>query len=186
MMNFEKNPKMPRLYRDITITEKIDGTHGAIFIEEGPFSSPIVAAAGSRNRIITPGKSTDNFGFAGWVAEHADALACTLGIGVHRGEWWGAGIQRRYDMDHKRFSLFATHRWAAPAIAHIEGLDVVPVLYRGPYTDDVMRYELDQLELLGSAAKPCFMQPEGIVMYHEASKQLFKYTRHGDGHKSHR
>jgi len=177
-MEFQKNPKMPRLYRDITITEKIDGTHGAIFIDEDG-----LLQVGSRNRFLGDSKQLDNFGFCRWTADHAESLIELLGPGVHRGEWWGQGIQRRYSLDCKVFSLFATHRWTPADTAHIEGLEVVPILYEGPYTDDVMRYELDMLKLNGSIAAPGFMDPEGIVMYHQHSKQLFKYTLDGDGHK---
>jgi hypothetical protein len=64
--------------------------------------------------------------------EHRDDLL-TLGPGRHFGEWWGAGIQRRYGLTEKRFSLFNVTRWgeARPACCH-----VVPTLYRGPFSDD--------------------------------------------------
>lgn len=81
MSDFEEFPKIPRLRRGVTITEKIDGTNGQIFIdEEGNIK------AGSRSRWITP--EDDNYGFARWVAEHADELR-ELGHGRHFGEWWG-------------------------------------------------------------------------------------------------
>jgi len=177
-MEFVKNPKMARLYRNVVVTEKIDGTHGAIFIsEDGELQ------VGSRNRFLGDGKRLDNFGFCHWVTLNADQLIETLGPGIHRGEWWGAGIQRRYDLDCKVFSLFAVHRFTAQDVTHIQGLDVVPILYQGRYTDDVLRYQLEHLEKRGSYAAPGFMDPEGLVMYHEASKQSFKYTLKGDGHK---
>ena len=184
-MQFQKNPKMARLYRNVTITEKIDGTHGAIFVDEYPDGEPFVTGVGSRNRFITPGKSTDNFGFAAWVEGHNTALAHCLGPGVHRGEWWGSGIQRGYGMDKKYFSLFAVHLFneqylEAHAIPHLR---VVPIVYQGTYTDDVLRYQIETLEKRGSYAAPGFMNPEGLVMYHEAAKQMFKYTLGGDGHK---
>ena len=184
-MEFEKNPKMARLYRDVCITEKIDGTHGAIFVDEYPDGEPFVTGIGSRNRFITPGKSTDNFGFARWVEEHNNQLAHCLGPGVHRGEWWGSGIQRGYGLVSKVFSLFAVHLFDQSYLEPhaIPGLSVVPVLYRGPYTDDIMRFELEWLSTNGSRAAPGFNDPEGIVMYHEHSKQSFKYTLDGDGHK---
>jgi hypothetical protein len=65
MTEFKPWPKIARLNRDITITEKIDGTNAAVIVtEEGE------VAAQSRTRIITP--DADNFGFARWVAEHAE------------------------------------------------------------------------------------------------------------------
>jgi hypothetical protein len=101
---FESFPKIGRLSRNCTITEKIDGTNAQIYIgEDGEFLT------GSRNRWVTPGKQ-DNYGFSRWAHEHKDELM-TLGPGRHFGEWWGLGIQRGYGLQEKRFSLFATHRW---------------------------------------------------------------------------
>lgn len=98
-MEFTGFPKIARLNREIVITEKIDGTNAQIFINEagGLF-------AGSRTRWITPGKD-DNYGFAGWVERNRKELL-KLGPGQYFGEWWGAGIQRRYGMTEKVFSLF--------------------------------------------------------------------------------
>jgi hypothetical protein len=77
----------------------------------------------------------DPYGFAHWVDEHATALAEFLGVGIHSGEWWGKKIQRAYDMKERRFSLFNVERWdRADAQALGIGLDVVPVLYQGPWT----------------------------------------------------
>ena len=90
MSEFVPFQKIARLNRGMTVTEKIDGSNAAIGIaEDGE------VYAQSRKQLIFPGKSTDNFGFAGWVAEHADELREGLGEGLHFGEWWGAGIQRR-------------------------------------------------------------------------------------------
>ncbi len=35
----------------------------------------------------------------------------------------------------------------------------------------------------GSVVSPGFMRPEGIVIFHVASGQIFKATLDGDGHK---
>ena len=114
-MEFVEFPKIARLKRECMISEKIDGTNAQVFIREladddvMPTDTPLVAVrgklliyAGSRSRWITP--KDDNFGFAAWVEVHADELV-SLGIGNHYGEWWGAGIQRRYGLSEKRFSL---------------------------------------------------------------------------------
>ncbi len=109
---FEPWPKIPRLYREIVITEKIDGTNAGIFIplwDEGSVSGPVYAS--SRKRWITPEK--DNFGFARWAEENKETLIADLGPGMHYGEWWGQGIQRTYDWGEKRFSLFNVRRWGA-------------------------------------------------------------------------
>ena len=105
MPEFVAFPKIPRLVRDIIITEKIDGTNASVYVgEDGQ------VMAGSRSRWITP--TDDNFGFAKWVAANADELRTGLGIGTHYGEWWGAGVQRKYGLTEKRFSLFNVSRWA--------------------------------------------------------------------------
>lgn len=164
-MEFVPFPKIARLSRACVITEKIDGTNGCISIgEDGSF---LVA---SRTRWITP--EDDNFGFARWAHENRDDLM-TLGPGNHFGEWWGAGIQRRYGQDRKRFSLFNTDRWSAvrPACC-----DVVPVLYEGIFSSDAAQKALDALAIGGSVAAPGFMQPEGIIVWHEAARLYFKKT----------
>jgi hypothetical protein len=168
---FVEFPKIPRLNREIIITEKLDGTNGVVHIDEngGVF-------AGSRTRWITP--DDDNYGFARWVQEHADELRTGLGIGTHFGEWWGQGIQRRYGLTEKRFSLFNVHRWTddvRPPCCH-----VVPTLYRGPFDQDAVRYQLDGLRSNGSAAAPGFMKPEGVVVFHVPSQNLYKVTLEKD------
>lgn len=164
--------KIARLSRDIVITEKLDGTNAQIVISE----DGLTIKAASRSRWITP--EDDNYGFAKWVAANADELL-KLGAGRHFGEWWGQGIQRNYSQPRKRFSLFNTHRWldeaVRPAIC-----DVVPVLYEGPLEEyGVMKGIKAALSILteqGSVAAPGFMKPEGIIIFHKASNQLFKKT----------
>src|SRR6266542_2558115 len=141
--------KIARLSRDMVVTEKIDGTNAQVHITDAG-----EIFAGSRTRWITP--ACDNHGFVAWVETHrAELLA--LGPGSHFGEWWGQGIQRRYGLTEKRFSLFNVHRWgeARPACCH-----VVPVLYRGPFLTDAVEGSLHYLRRLGSFAAPGFMQPE--------------------------
>lgn len=159
--------KIPRLRRDVVITEKIDGTNSLIWISD----DLSVIRAGSRNRWITP--ESDNFGFAKWVAANAQELL-KLGPGHHYGEWWGQGIQRRYGLDHKRFSLFNTQRWADPAVRPA-CCHVVPLLAIGPQ-DRTVEVALERLRTEGSIAAPGFMDPEGVVVYHTAARSLFKVT----------
>lgn len=174
--NFEGFPSIRRLFRDCIITEKLDGTNAQVFISEDG-----EVRAGSRNRWLTPGKQTDNFGFAAWVEEHREELL-ELGPGRHYGEWWGRGIQRGYGLDHKRFSLFNTSRWSDPKVRP-PCCDVVPVLYSGPFSTTTARGALEMLRAHGSEASPGFMNPEGIVVFHTHSRTLFKATLGGDGHK---
>ena len=168
-LEFEEFPKIARLNRNCVISEKIDGTNAQIIIgEDGKI------AAASRSRIISP--EDDNFGFAKWVQEHADDLQL-LGPGRHFGEWWGAGIQRRYGLSEKRFSLFNVVRWSdnRPTCCSI-----VPVLFQGLFSTDAVESCIEQLRINGSAAAPGFMKPEGVVIWHEAARVLFKVTLERD------
>jgi hypothetical protein len=166
---FVEFPKMPRLSREIIVTEKIDGTNAQVHITEGG-----ELFAGSRSRWITP--EADNFGFARWVADNADALR-ELGSGSHFGEWWGAGIQRRYGLAEKRFSLFNVDRWGE---SRPSCCGVVPVLYRGDFNTDAIEACLADLRENGSRAAPGFMNPEGVVVFHLAGRVGFKKTLHKD------
>ena len=122
-MDFIPFPKMPRLSREVIITEKIDGTNAQIFIADDCETMLV----GSRNRWITP--VDDNAGFARWCEENYEELL-KLGPGRHFGEWWGRGIQRNYGLKEKRLSLFNVDRWAR---ARPDCCHVVPVLYRGMF-----------------------------------------------------
>lgn len=184
--DFQAHPKTGRLFRDMVVTEKIDGTNASIFIDDkGELFT------GSRNRWITP--DDDNYGFARWVRENQTELM-KLGPGWHRGEWWGTGIQRRYEQTEKHFSLFNTGRWAPISTAAADGVwniaestlgpscvRVVPVLYRGPFATGAVMVVLLDLKQGGSSAAPDFMDPEGVITYHEASRTSFKTTLKDDG-----
>lgn len=164
-VDFIEFPKMPRLSREIIVTEKIDGTNAQVHItEDGRIF------AGSRTRWITP--DADNFGFAAWVHENRSELM-DLGPGSHFGEWWGAGIQRRYDQPAKKFSLFNVSRWSESRPACC---DVVPVLYQGNFCTQEIERALEYLRTYGSLAAPGFMRPEGVVVYHIAGRVGFKKT----------
>jgi hypothetical protein len=168
---FEPFPKIARLSREIVITEKIDGTNAQVFVtDEGQ------VLAGSRSRWLTAEKGKDNFGFAAWVEANREELL-KLGPGRHFGEWWGQGIQRGYGLTEKRFSLFNVAKWgeARPACC-----DVVPVLYRGSFDTFTISDILCKLASGGSVAAPGFLNPEGIVIFHTASSQLFKKTLEKD------
>jgi hypothetical protein len=231
---FQEFPKIPRLNRNITITEKIDGTNAAIHItgryetsggqvvaykvDETNVNDLGVIVPQSRKRILTP--EEDNFGFARWVEEHSVALRTTLGPGIHYGEWWGQGIQRGYRQVRKWFSLFNYTRWSndqAVAMHAGIGLQVVPILYHGPWmavvggkgdvypqrnedgsvTPGMLRFApdvaLEQLAARGSVAAmvsgitykkdtplPGDRGPEGIVVFHETGRLMFKATLEND------
>lgn len=178
-VQFVEFPKIGRLSRNVVVTEKIDGTNGVLHIgESGEF------LIGSRSQWITPDR--DNHGFARWAMEHKDELL-QLGPGFHYGEWWGSGIQRRYGLTEKRFSLFNVGRWIdthntsaplpqgkqqfAPRCCH-----VVPTLHQWTFDTGVIEDVLTRLKEYGSYAAPGFMNPEGIVIFHTANSTLFKKT----------
>jgi len=187
-IEFKEWPKTPRLLRNIVITEKIDGTNAAIGIVpvDNEIDDPCIidhvrlhgqrygVYAQSRTRLITPGKQTDNYGFAGWVQANSGELVELLGEGLHYGEWWGNGIQRKYGMAEKWFSLFNTARHSD--LETDINLSVVPVLYQGPNDTAAIAGALELLRANGSVAAPGFMNPEGICIYHAASRQVSKVT----------
>lgn len=165
-MEFVSFPKVPRYSRDCIITEKIDGTNASIWIEGD------TVLAGSRTRFITP--EQDNYGFAKWVQTNEKELVILLGDGVHYGEWWGGGIQRKYGMERgeKQFSLFNTSRWQdlnSPLV------NTVPIIYEGLFTTDAVLNALNSL-MFNSFAAPGFKDPEGIIIFHIAANQMFKKT----------
>ena len=213
---FKEFPKIPRLRRNITVTEKIDGTNACVRVvpvddlrdaDHGPVA--VVGSGGdllaiyaqSRTRLITP--EDDNFGFAAWVHENAEKLAVILGPGDHYGEWWGSKIQRTYGRTgangraDRTFSLFNAGRWGAGGDAQplgntviaqkaaevgLDEIGVVPVLYRGPWSDVMIQECLDALRLGGSFTTEAlgFRRPEGVVVYHEAARTYAKILLEND------
>ncbi len=173
MSDFVPFQKIGRLSREIIITEKIDGTNAQVCVTEDG-----AVFAGSRTQFVTPGKATDNFGFAKWVEDNREELL-TLGAGRHFGEWWGAGIQRKYGLTEKRFSLFNVSRWSDDAVRP-KCCFVVPVLYRGDFDTNEINRVMIELWERGSMAAPGFMKPEGIVIYHAQANVLFKKTYEKD------
>lgn len=162
---------------------------------------PCVMLAGSRNRWLT--LSSDNFGFARWAFDNADNLF-QLGQGAHFGEWWGSGIQRGYGYKNgeRFFSLFNATRWCVrgsvpnqiptndPRIVKMQQIApacclVVPVLWKGVFDTDAIEAAIEKLRNEGSQAAKGFMNPEGVIVFHEASNSLFKKTLENDNsHKS--
>lgn len=188
-IEFTEFPKMARLSRECIITEKLDGTNGCIYITEDK-----QLLVGSRSGWITPER--DNYGFATWAYKHREELL-QLGPGRHFGEWWGQGIQRKYNINEKRWSLFNVARWclasetpqriptADPRIIKTQEVlpaccSLVPVLYRGIFTTEACETTLKELKEKGSKAAPGFMKPEGIVCFHVAGNVGFKKTLEKD------
>ena len=177
-MEFVGFQKIPRLSREVIITEKIDGTNAQLFVADD--RAPITLQSGrvvpflcgSRNRWIFP--ENDNRGFAKWAYENAASVLELLGPGRHFGEWWGKGIQRGYGLNEKRFSLFNTTRWADQPLP--PGCFVVPTLYTGLFDTKNILEVMGLLLADGSAAAPGYNKPEGIVVFHTAGNCMFKKT----------
>lgn len=192
-IEFTAWPKTSRFFRDIVITEKIDGTNAAVGIKNIPqqaidhdnldvldyvwVEDAVYAVyAQSRNKLIRPGQ--DNAGFAGWVKAHSDELVMFLGEGLHFGEWWGSGIQRGYGMPkgEKHFSLFNTHRFGDIQAVSDGLVRCVPILYQGPMSEKEVTDALNYLRDCGSLVNPFFLNPEGICIYHTSSGIVQKVT----------
>jgi hypothetical protein len=202
-IEFLPYPKTPRLYgnKEIIVTEKIDGTNAAIQIIplsnlEDPHlqeykitaeAHDCVLVAQSRNRIITP--TVDNAGFAKWVSDNAEKLVELLGVGVHRGEWWGQGIQRGYGLKEKRFSLFNTFRHGGLCRGgdgpdhwqneELPNLGIVPELWHGTFDTTWIDLLVRDLVENGSKAAPGF-KAEGVIVFHEASGHIYKVMCEND------
>lgn len=185
-MDFREFPKMGRWSRDVIVTEKIDGTNAQIYIAEDGATMLV----GSRSRWIAP--ENDNFGFARWARENEQELL-KLGPGRHFGEWWGAGIGRRYGLAEKRLSLFNVARWhlagvepkqipsSDPRIVKMQEplpacVGLVPELWRGPMDALDVPALINSLAATGSRAVRGFARPEGIVIFHVAAGVGFKKT----------
>lgn len=217
LINFKQFSKIPRLSRDIIITEKIDGTNGQIYIldsldffqyinnndpeaiydgdradkeqwvsefiekyciyqEQTDINDLTYIFAGSRKRWLN--ETSDNYGFAKWVKENGKELL-RLGKGRHFGEWYGQGIQRKYGLEEKRFALFNVKKWSDDNIRP-PCCGVVPILFTGDFTTDNIEKVMTELTTRGSFVVPGFTDPEGVVIYHKASGQLFKKTTKND------
>lgn len=197
MISFEPFEKIARLKRELVITEKLDGTNAQVAIAivgnelewmkalDDPYCIKIIDSlaiyAGSRTRWIAPegteglNKGCDNFGFALWVKNNAADLV-KLGPGRHYGEWYGQGIQRNYGLQEKRFALFNVGRWTDE-----NKPDCCEIVYRFD-TEDADE-ALNRLQQNGSFHVKGFDNPEGIIIYHTASRTLYKYTLGTDGGK---
>ena len=189
-MEFKSFPKIARFNRECIITEKIDGTNAQIYIspvnDRLPLesSAPLVTVAdldiraGSRNRWLTSGGKSDNFGFAAWVDVNAEDLY-NLGPGRHYGEWWGKGIQRTYGQDEKHFSLFDAVRWHLnPDLPKC--CEHVPILGMYQWMPDKIVTEGWIDELKESGSRLATWPAEGIVIYHRQANQAFKVTLEHD------
>jgi hypothetical protein len=170
---FEPYGKTAHWNGECLVTEKIDGSNVFVMIHPDP---ALPLAVGSRNRWISPGKATDNFGFAAWVAANEEAIR-RLGPGRHNGEWWGCGIGRGYGLAERRWSLFNATQWTEEEL-RTRGLPdnvrVVPILARATVMTDPVGQAVMTLMAGGSVAAPGYMRPEGVIVFLRAAGKLLK------------
>jgi hypothetical protein len=170
-IKFEGFKKIPRLSKEMVITEKLDGTNGLIQITH---NGEFFVGSKSRWLKVDGSKATDNYGFGKWALENKEELL-KLGTGKHFGEWVGLGINKRnYNLTDKKFVLFDVHKWNnenKPVCC-----EVVPVLYTGAFCTEKIKEVMNDLKVNGSKFSKNYMNPEGIIIYHTASKQLYKKT----------
>jgi hypothetical protein len=193
---FEKWKSIPRLNKEVIVTEKIDGTNAQIHIEavqrhsdgsmpiehtgpevlatieqpNGVVGEVYVIRAGSRSRYLS--LEDDNFGFARWVSSNSEELF-KFGPGRHYGEWYGVGIQRGYNLSERRLAMF-NPRWAIEGPSVVDSTPVLGLMQG--FDQDLLETIWYDLKTTGSRAVPGFMDPEGIVVYHTAANQMFKQT----------
>lgn len=165
---FKSWGKIPRYTGTINVTEKIDGTNAQIHI-----TSDGKVFTGSRNRWCTP--DNDNYGFSTWVHDNIEEIK-KLGVGRFYGEWWGEGIGRGYGIRGKCFTLFSGQKIAKLPDMMIQNNPFVPVIYRGKCPTGTIERVMQELWDKGSSVSPGFMRPEGIIIYHEDSRALYKKT----------
>ena len=169
---YGKTPRWSDAVATVLITEKIDGANVHVVVPQDP-TEPLLV--GSRTRWITPGKTTDCYNFAAWVAEN-EAAVRLLGRGRHDGEWWGHGIGRGYDCapGERFWSLFDARRWVcnphAAAVLHDVNavsrgvIRAVPLLRHGEYDGQVIELVREGMRRTGSLARLGYMRPEGVVL----------------------
>lgn len=159
-------PKIGRFYdQPIEITEKIDGTNALIRFDD---SGRILV--GSRNRWLSPGRDTDNYGFAEWAHGNQHELFNSLGPGYHYGEWFGNGINRGYGLHQRELCLFEVPKNGCLP----DRVGVVPKLYVGKFSEFDLQDCLGNLAMNGSVAVPKYMNPEGVVIRFTRSRERFK------------
>lgn len=209
-----KIPRWEKRGTEMFITEKVDGTNAAIHIggegDNADGQSSVFIGAQSRTRMLDPLNGIDNNGFGVWVMQNAEALIRLLGPGIHYGEWYGGKIQRGYGLQQKRLALFDTRRWHTQDTFLIEswhggpnrrvwnqdieesttnelqelGVHPIPLLYAGAWHTEAVDELTEYLKESGSVVVPGYQNPEGLVIKHRNSQQLYKVILEGDTPKS--
>lgn len=172
-IEFKAWPKTSRLNSRVTISEKLNGSNGAVIFditEETPPDGQEVmihnyaVAAQTRTRLVTV--HDDQTGIAKWVTQNYETLIQDIGLPnpipktgtfYHYGEFMTRGHKEPH------FYLFNTRRWAGKEF-ETPTLKVVPVLYEGDYYEGVVEECLDDLRTNGSRVHPG-IPAEGVVVY---------------------
>jgi hypothetical protein len=177
-MEFREFPKIERIGKVfMTVTQKLHGTNASIWIYEYTSTNGVTheprmgIKAGRRTDFITVEK--DNYGFARFVHDNAQALIEALGPGVHFGEWCGPGINSGEGLTEKTLFLFDVHRHP-PEKPLPPRVRTVPLLYKGPLNMAEIEKAKEDLRQNGSKAVPGFMRPEGVVVHIPATGHRFK------------
>lgn len=162
-MEFIKWPKIKRFPAGMfcVVTEKIDGTNACIAIDEDGKLSHVQ----SRSRVLSV--ENDNHGLCKWATENKEEVEL-LGPGYHFGEWAGPKINRnRHQLTENKFYLFPTNKWLPRILSGDDsdywpfpaGVQTVPLLYSGTYSDGLM------LELMDKLKNSREYDPEGLVLF---------------------
>jgi len=207
---FQEFPKIARLNREVIVTEKIDGTNASVFIGEPTDFEPGVFLVGSRTRWITPEADNHGFArwaydheeelrtlgpgahFGEWWGS-----GIQRGYGLEKGEKrfslfnvarWGDERTALCKKCHLPSSAWAPHPClrcgterppeppTRPACC-----SVVPTILTAPWgIDSAVAIAVESLREKGSRAAPGFMKPEGVVVFHTHSRQMFKVTLEKD------
>ena len=164
-----KRLRRSALFRDVTISEKIDGTNAQVFVvaEDRGRRQPGRGLGGSlRKRTTSVSRRGSPIMLTSCASSAQDVISA---------EWYGRGIQRRYGLQDRRFALFNSctdgPRSARRAAA------IVPVLTTRTMGADVVSECLETLRSGGSLARSGFHAPGGIVIYHHASGGMFRCCR---------
>jgi RNA ligase len=184
MPEFIAWPKIPRgANENICITEKMDGSNACVIIDKMEDTGQhYIGGVQSRKRLIYPNlevKDGDNFGFAQWVADNNHDLL-KMGEGYHYGEWTGEGIQKNpHGLKGRTFYLFNSARWNDQNPNRPDCCSVVPVLYTGNITPDIIEITMDELfhDYVGRRNETgSLVKPEGIVVWYSKTRRFEKYT----------
>ena len=206
MPEFREFPKIPRLFRDVVITEKLDGTNAAIGIEKFQFGFHVggVDDEGICHDIpkgctYVMGDITDD-GFPYdeyliWAQSRSriitaedDNYGFALWVFVNAitlvkdlGE--GLHFGEWWGSGIQRGYGLKEKRFSLFNVKRLRdyefktpGVSSVPVLSEGPFDTALIGNIIAKLATDGSVAAPGFMRPEGIVVYHTAGNVLFKAT----------